>query len=75
MRVLRDLRDVVVGEVDGRTRSVELGVPADGLAAVVAALVDAGRTSFSATPPTVHDVYVGLLDRRVGDRPRGMDVG
>lgn len=75
VRLLRDLRDVVVGEVDGRTRSVEVGVPADGLAAVVAALVDAGRTSFSATPPTVHDVYVGLLDRRVGDRPRGLDVG
>lgn len=67
------LPEEVSGEHDARARHTDLVVAPGSVAEVVDAVVRQGHVSVTTGPPSLEDVYLGLLGRREGT-DRGMAV-
>ncbi|MDO5635529.1 MAG: AAA family ATPase, partial [Micrococcus sp.] len=70
--LMGDLAEVS-GEHEARARHTDIVVPPERVAEVIATIVGRGHLAVTTGPPSLEDVYLGLLGRRDGT-DRGMEV-
>lgn len=71
--LLGHLAPVIAAGHDEQARTTDLLVPAEDVQRVVATVLAHGHVSVTTGPPSLEDVYLGLLSRRSGT-DRGMEV-